>query len=141
MTRHLGRFQNRTIELNRDAPCYAWINGPEIKQVVLNLVANALESTDDDGKLQITIAERPDQIELTFRDNGSGMPPEVIEHLFEPFFTTKEAGQGTGLGLSISQRIVCDHDGTLEAESDGPGHGSTFRLRLPTAEPLQQLAA
>lgn len=141
MTRHLGRFQNRTIELNRDAPCYAWVNGPEIKQVVLNLVANALESTDDDGKLQITITERPDQIELTFRDNGSGMPPEVIEHLFEPFFTTKEAGQGTGLGLSISQRIVCDHDGTLEAESDGPGHGSTFRLRLPTAQPLQQQAA
>jgi signal transduction histidine kinase len=141
MTRHLGRFQNRTIELNRDAPCYAWVNGPEIKQVVLNLVANALESTDDDGKLTITITEHPDQVELTFRDNGCGMPPEVIEHLFEPFFTTKEVGQGTGLGLSISQRIVRDHDGTLEAESDGAGHGSTFRLRLPTAQPMQQQAA
>ena len=97
--------------------------------------------SDDDGRLQITITERPDQVELTFRDNGCGMPPDVIEHLFEPFFTTKEVGQGTGLGLSISQRIVCDHDGTLEAESDGAGHGSTFRLRLPTAQPVQQLAA
>lgn len=141
MTRHLGKFRDRTIEVNREAPCYAWVNGPEIKQVVLNLVANALESTAEGGRLQVRIDERPDQVELTFTDNGSGMTPDVIEHLFEPFFTTKEVGKGTGLGLSISQRIVRDHDGTLEAESDGPGCGSTFRLRLPTAAPAVDLAA
>jgi signal transduction histidine kinase len=141
MTRHLGKFRDRTIEMDRESPCYAWVNGPEIKQVVLNLVANALESTEEGGRLQIQIDERPDQVELTFSDNGSGMTPDVIEHLFEPFFTTKEVGKGTGLGLSISQRIVRDHDGTLEAESDGPGRGSTFRLRLPTTAPVAEMAA
>jgi signal transduction histidine kinase len=141
MTRHLGRFQNRTIEINRDAPCYAWVNGPEIKQVVLNLVANALDSTADDGRLEIAILERPDQIEVTFRDNGCGMTAETISHLFEPFFTTKEVGKGTGLGLSISQRIVRDHAGCLEAESDGTDRGSTFRLRLPSHAESQQQAA
>jgi signal transduction histidine kinase len=141
MTRHLGKFRDRTIEVNRESPCYAWVNGPEIKQVVLNLVANALESTDGGGRLQVQIDERPDQVELTFTDNGSGMTPEVIEHLFEPFFTTKEVGKGTGLGLSISQRIVRDHDGSLEAESDGPGRGSTFRLRLPATAPAAEMAA
>ena len=80
--------------------------------------------------------------EIDFVDNGCGMTPEVIAHIFEPFFTTKEAGKGTGLGLSISHRIVRDHGGTLEAESDGPGAGSTFRLRLPKkARSINQRAA
>lgn len=137
MTRHLGRFRDRTINLNRESPAYAWVNGAEIKQVILNLVANALESTDANGRLDIAITERPDQVELAFTDNGSGMTPDVLEHLFEPFFTTKEVGKGTGLGLSISQRIVRDHDGALEATSAGKGKGSTFRLRLPTSAPAE----
>jgi signal transduction histidine kinase len=141
MTKHLGRFRDRTVTVDRDSPCYAWINGSEIKQVVLNLVANALESTAEKGLVEIGILERPDQIEISVRDNGCGMTPQVIEHLFEPFYTTKQAGKGTGLGLSISRRIVCDHGGTLEAESAGPGRGSTFRLRLPTNSlPAQQAA-
>lgn len=135
MTKHLGRFRDREITINREAPCYAWVNGPEIKQVVLNLVANALESTDENGRLDISICERPDQVELSFTDNGSGMTPDVLKHLFEPFFTTKEVGKGTGLGLSISQRIIRDHDGALEASSAGQGQGSTFRMRLPTSAP------
>jgi signal transduction histidine kinase len=141
MTRHLGRFRDRTINVNRDTPCYAWINGPEIKQVVLNLVANALESTDANGRLDIAITERPDQAELSFTDNGSGMTADVLKHLFEPFFTTKEVGKGTGLGLSISQRIVRDHDGTLEATSPGKGKGSTFVMRLPTSAQADSMAA
>ncbi|MCA9112581.1 MAG: hybrid sensor histidine kinase/response regulator, partial [Planctomycetaceae bacterium] len=64
---------------------------------------------------------------------GCGMTPEVLEHLFEPFYTTKDTGKGTGLGLAISHRIIRDHDGVLEAASDGPGAGSTFVIRLPKA--------
>lgn len=141
MTQHLGRFRDRTISVDRDSPCYAWVNGPEIKQVVLNLVANALESTTERGRLDISIHECPDHVELEFRDNGCGMTQKTIAHLFEPFYTTKEVGKGTGLGLSISQRIVRDHDGTLEADSDGPGQGSTFRLRLPAGPAAQRIAA
>ena len=66
---------------------------------------------------------RADQAELTFTDNGCGMTDEVLEHLFEPFFTRRRDGQGTGLGLSITYRIVADHDGRIEAHSDGPGPG------------------
>ncbi|MBL8850902.1 MAG: HAMP domain-containing histidine kinase [Planctomycetaceae bacterium] len=141
MMRHLGRFRDRKINVHREAPAYAWVNGPEIKQVVLNLVANALESTGADGKLDISITERPDQVELSFTDNGCGMSPDVLKHLFEPFFTTKEVGKGTGLGLSISQRIIRDHDGALEATSAGKGQGSTFRLRLPTTAQTERAVA
>jgi len=59
------------------------------------------------------------------------MTPDVIEHLFEPFFTRRKSGKGTGLGLSITHRIVTDHRGTIEVSSDGPGQGSTFRVRIP----------
>ena len=127
----MKRFRDRNIVFSRAEPCYLEVNGPEIKQVVLNLVANAMESLDDGGRLEITIIEQTDQVVIAFTDDGSGMTRETIENLFEPFFTTKKQGQGTGLGLSISHRIVSDHGGTMEATSDGPGCGSTFSVRLP----------
>ncbi len=69
-----------------------------------------------------------------FTDDGCGMTEEVLEHLFEPFFTRRRSGQGTGLGLSITYRIVADHGGQIDVNSDGPGHGSRFRVSLPLAE-------
>ena len=131
---HVGKFRDRTIRFDVDEPHYAHVNGSEIKQVVLNLVANALEATEPGGEVSIGIRETPDVVEITCRDNGCGMSPDVLAHIFDPFFSTKQnkiSAKGTGLGLSISHRIVQDHHGTLEALSDGPGHGSTFRLRLP----------
>ena len=69
--------------------------------------------------------------ELTVRDDGCGMEPEVLDRVFEPFFTRRRAGQGTGLGLSITHRIIADHGGDIQAESPGVGQGATFRVRLP----------
>ncbi|MFV0443204.1 MAG: sensor histidine kinase [Planctomycetaceae bacterium] len=140
MTQHVGRFRDRQIVVERNTPCYAWINGPEIKQVVLNLIANALEATGDNGRVTIGIREYPEQVEIAITDNGQGMSPEVLQHIFEPFYTRKEAGKGTGLGLSISHRIVQDHGGTLEASSPGSNQGSTFRLRLPGSAAQQRAA-
>lgn len=131
MVGHMGKYRNRAITLQHAGPIRLEGNGPEIKQVVLNLVANAMEAMDDGGTLVIGLTEQTDAVVITFQDNGVGMTQEVIEHLFEPFFTRRKGGRGTGLGLSISHRIVADHGGTIEASSAGPGKGTIFRVRLP----------
>jgi signal transduction histidine kinase len=140
MVGHMGKYKNRNITLRHVGPCHLEGNGPEIKQVVLNLVANSLDAMEDGGTLDINVAEQTDEVIVTFKDDGCGMTAEVIDHLFEPFFTKRKSGKGTGLGLSISHRIVADHGGTIEAVSDGPGKGSTFRVRLPR-KPAVSLAA
>jgi signal transduction histidine kinase len=133
MIGHLGRYQGKKIEL-RDGPTVsAPVNGQELKQVVLNLLTNALDSVADDGRVEIGLELRDCMAELTVTDNGCGMDPEVLERIFEPFFTRRRAGQGTGLGLSICYRIVSDHGGTIEARSAGPGQGATFLVRLPAS--------
>jgi two-component system, NtrC family, sensor kinase len=131
MVGHMSRFRGHEIVFDRTTPVYAEVNPSEIKQVALNLVANALESMEGRGRLEIRAAERSDEVLLSFRDTGCGMTPHVLENLFEPFFTEKKSGRGTGLGLSISHRIVTDHGGRIEASSDGPGQGSLFRVHLP----------
>jgi signal transduction histidine kinase len=109
----------------------ALANPQEVKQVVLNIVVNALDSMDDGGVLTIDLDDSAPSAEMTFTDTGCGMTPEVLDKIFEPFFTAKSSGKGTGLGLSISQRIVSQHGGEIEASSPGPGRGSTFVVRLP----------
>jgi signal transduction histidine kinase len=138
MVRHLGKYQNRHIEFDPSEPVIALVNAQEIKQVVLNLVTNALDSVDDGGKLTIQLSRQADFAEMIFTDTGCGMTHEVLEHLFEPFFTRKRGGQGTGLGLSIVYRIVSEHGGQIEATSAGPGRGSQFHVTLPLAEAAQK---
>jgi signal transduction histidine kinase len=140
LVRHMGRFRDRRVEFNQRQPCWLEGNGPELKQVVLNIVANALEAMEPGGTLGIRIVEQTDHVVLEFQDDGCGMTPDVIENLFEPFFTQRKDGKGTGLGMAISHRIVQDHGGAIEAASDGPGCGSTFRVRLPRRA-AQALAA
>ncbi|MBA4031769.1 MAG: hypothetical protein C0478_12890 [Planctomyces sp.] len=132
MVGHMGKYSGHHIEFVPTSAVHAEINGSEIKQVILNLVANSLESMGTSGgRLAIEVKELSDEICLTFTDTGCGMTARVLENLFEPFFTERKSGRGTGLGLSISHRIVTDHGGRIEAQSDGPGQGSTFRVHLP----------
>jgi len=131
LVRPMSKYHDRAIEFARTAPCSIEANGPEIQQVVLNLVSNSLEAMESGGTLRIDITEQASQVVLTFSDDGCGMTPDVIENLFEPFFTQRRDGRGTGLGLSISHRIISAHGGTIDAASDGPGKGSTFRVILP----------
>jgi signal transduction histidine kinase len=138
MVGHLGKYHGRQLQLDCSAPVVVLVNPQEIKQVVLNLLANALDSTSEGGKVQATIRRRADIAELAVADDGCGMAPEILDHVFEPFFTRRKEGQGTGLGLSISYRIVADHGGTIEAESQGPGLGATFRMRLPVKEAVKE---
>ncbi len=131
MVSHLSKFQDRTITVLTEESIFAQVNPSEIKQVVLNMVSNALEATDSGGHLEIELMCVNDQIDLIFRDDGCGMTPEVQEQLFDPFFTQRKGGGGTGLGLSISHKIIEEHNGSIEVSSDGPGTGSTFRIRIP----------
>ncbi|NDC54390.1 MAG: HAMP domain-containing protein [Planctomycetia bacterium] len=133
MLRHVGRFRDRAVEIEPGADVLVLVNPQEIKQVVLNLLVNALDSLEQEGRVRVAVRRDGGQAVLTFVDDGCGMTDEVLEHLFEPFFTRRKAGQGTGLGLSIVHRIVADHGGRIEAESAGPGRGSTFRVTLPVA--------
>lgn len=141
MVRPVGKFQDRTIDFLRTEDCYAEVNGPEIKQVILNLVANSLESMQAGGTLQIRIVEQTDGVELIFEDDGCGMTAEVLENLFEPFFTRRRGGKGTGLGMAICQRIVGEHGGTIEAKSSGANRGSTLRVHLPKVPSMDQTIA
>ncbi|PYM71708.1 MAG: hypothetical protein DME10_15155 [Candidatus Rokuibacteriota bacterium] len=100
-----------------------------LRQAVLNLVKNGLEALGRGGKLTVGTRRVDDQVEITVRDTGSGIAPEVGKRLFEQFFTTKP--QGTGLGLYISRQIIEEqHGGTLTWKS-APGQGTTFTATLP----------
>lgn len=140
MIRHMSKFRDRVIEFSPTTAVYVTANGPEIKQVVLNLVSNALEAMESGQKLKITLSEQTDQVLMQFDDEGVGMSSTTLDNLFEPFYTQRKDGKGTGLGMSISQRIIGDHGGTIEAHSDGPGHGSTFLVHLPRRPALRQAA-
>jgi signal transduction histidine kinase len=131
MVRHLGKYKQKHIELIRKGPVHSRVNGQEIKQVLLNLITNGLDSLDEGGTVRVELSRCGPWAELIVSDNGCGMSPEVLKHLFEPFFTRRRDGQGTGLGLSITYRIVSEHGGKIEPGSDGPGKGSRMRVLLP----------
>lgn len=141
MVGHMSKFRGHEVIFDRSQACRATVNGAELKQVILNLAANSLESMEGQGRLEITAEEHADEVVLKFVDNGCGMTPHVQENLFEPFFTEKKSGKGTGLGLSISHRIITDHGGRIEASSAGPGQGSTFRVLLPRRVAKRSYAA
>ena len=131
VTRHLQNHKGKAIVFDPSAKVVARVNAQEIKSVVLNLVVNALESMDEDGRLTVGLRQRDGYAEMTFADTGCGMTAEVLENIFEPFFTHSRTGKGTGLGLTITHRVVTGHGGDIEATSAGPGRGSTFAVRLP----------
>ena len=133
MVKTLGRYRNKKIVFQPQSHIVAHVNAQEIKQVLLNLVTNALDSLDRDGVVHVELTKRNEEVGIVVRDNGCGMSHEVLEHLFEPFFTRRRNGQGTGLGLSISYRIIVEHGGKLEASSPGIGQGSEFQVWLPLA--------
>jgi len=135
MVRHIGQFRNQRIDFQpKPTPAIAWACPQEMKQVVLNLLTNSLESLDpnrDDGFVKIAIESTNESVRLTLEDNGCGMTGEVLEHLFEPFFTRRRDGRGTGLGLPITSRIIADHGGRITPQSQGLNCGSRFEVILP----------
>ena len=134
MVQHLGRYGNKTVNLECRGPVVANVNSQEMKQVLLNLITNALDSVDADGVVEVVVSRYDDGAKIFVTDNGCGMNDDVRTHLFEPFYTQGRDGQGTGLGLSITYRIIEEHGGSIEALSDGPGKGSQFIVSLDLNE-------
>jgi PAS domain S-box-containing protein len=111
-----------------------------LQQVVANLLSNAVKFTPAGGRVDVGVARAGDNLRLTVADTGDGLAPEVAPHIFDRFrqadsTITRQYG-GLGLGLSIVRHIVERHGGTVQATSDGPGHGTTFTVTLPIGGPL-----
>ncbi|MFZ5805770.1 MAG: two-component system sensor histidine kinase NtrB [Verrucomicrobiota bacterium] len=108
----------------------------QMKQAVYNLIRNAMQAMGDNGILRIASELKEHQVVISFIDNGSGISAEDLPHVLQPYFTTRKGGHG--LGLMIVQRIVREHGGELELESE-KDHGTTVRIKLPTRNPRVHL--
>ncbi len=102
----------------------------KINQALLNLLSNAIDSIEGEGKIWITTSWKKDIIKVSIRDTGSGMGEETKQKIFDPFFTTKTVGKGTGLGMSITYGIIREHGGEIEIFSE-PGKGTEIVITLP----------
>jgi len=136
-----ARLKHRIdLRLTRELPKISADAG-SLRQVLMNLLLNAIYFTPEGGSITIAtaaaddhsrhgLAGRNSRIRLTVRDTGAGIAPEIAGKIFDPFFTTKPVGEGTGLGLTISHRIIEEHGGSIDVES-APGKGTTFVITLP----------
>ena len=117
----------------------------DLARVFLNMVSNACYATNEKRNapettsdyvptLWISSQRTPEQVEVRIRDNGNGIPPDVVDKIFNPFFTTKPTDQGTGLGLALSNDIVREHGGTIKVHSE-PGEFTEMTIELPVVRP------
>jgi two-component system, NtrC family, sensor kinase len=125
-------FRRRIVVETEFEPLPAVECYPELlNQVFLNILINAGQAVEGEGKIVIRARQEDDCVHISFSDSGPGIPPEVLPRIFDAGFTTKAVGEGTGLGLSICKQIVVNtHGGRLEAESPA-GEGATFHVRIP----------
>lgn len=126
-------FMNITIETDLDPDLPAVMADPgQMQQVFINLIVNAAEAMEGDGRLSLTTRLDPSAefVDAVIRDTGPGIPDEDMDRVFDPFFSTKEAMHGTGLGLAISHGIVRRHQGTIAITSE-LHEGTAFSIRLP----------
>ena len=148
----------KSIRISCSIPSNLWMmtgDPTHLHQVLLNLCVNARDAMPNGGKLGLSAhnvvidehyaalcrdSKPGPHLCLQVEDSGTGMPPEVIEHIFEPFFSTKEVGKGTGLGLSTTLAIVKAHGGFLHVQSQ-PGEGTTFAVYLPAHSAPEESAA
>lgn len=130
------RFADKKIALKLTLDDSIHIKGVkgEMRQVIANLLTNALEATDVDGNVQLAVFADQNDAVFTVSDNGPGISDELIGRIFDPFFTTKQ-GTGTGLGLWITQTIVEKHGGKIRVSTqrDPINHGTSFEVRFAKA--------
>lgn len=126
------------FELNPDLqPVLA--DEDRIIQVLANLTGNALQYMPDGGKVTIKAKQINNEVQISIKDTGVGIPPEHLSHIFDRFYRadksrSRQAGGGSGIGLTIARALVEAHSGRIWVESDGEGQGSTFSFTLPIAK-------
>ena len=145
---HLGRLVDDVLDLERESAaargiriervipadgCVAIGDSEKLKQVIINLVVNAIEAMKEGGTLTARVECTSERVTLAVEDTGPGIPPDVLANVFDPFFTTKEAG--TGLGLSIVRKIVDAHAGEVRIETER-GAGTKVIVSVPVADRL-----
>jgi signal transduction histidine kinase len=138
LEREMNKYRVVVEKQFQDVP-QAYVNGNQIQQVLMNLLINARQAMPNGGRLMIKLLYDADNdmVDLVVRDNGCGMPPEVLPKIFDSFFTTKKGPDasgkgGTGLGLSMCRDIIEAHHGRIRVDST-VGRGTAFTLKLPTA--------
>jgi signal transduction histidine kinase len=123
-------LKEKNISFNKSVEWNGIVNWDrnQIQQVIMNLMQNSIDAITEAGEITFKIKEFNNRINIKIRDNGSGIPEHIQNKIFNLYYTTKASG--TGIGLSIIQRIIFEHNGTLEFESE-ENIGTTFIIRLP----------
>lgn len=128
-------FENKKIRLNvqtKDEAAFIWANKSQLEQVLVNLLQNAFEATDEGGSVEVAVLKDNGKILIEVRDSGRGISPEIGNKIFTPFYTTKK--DGTGLGLFISKKIVENLGGKIYFDSE-EGKGTRFVIEFPVRRP------
>jgi signal transduction histidine kinase len=130
------------VQLVLEATVLADIAPLQLDQALGHLVKNPRQATPKKERVLVRTWTTSNEVLIQVRDEGVGIAREHLRRVFEPFFTTRGVGKGIGLGLTAAYGIVRRAGGDLEAESEGPGRGATFTIRLPRAEamPLANVA-
>jgi signal transduction histidine kinase len=126
------KIKKKKIKVNLEAPedlVHPCVYTGELNQVWTNLIDNAIDAVEEGGELQIQLAQKEQNLEISITDNGTGIPENVKDRIFDPFFTTKSIGEGSGMGLDISKKIIDQHGGSIKVESE-PGR-TVFRVTIP----------
>jgi two-component system NtrC family sensor kinase len=118
------------VEKHYVSPCTLYCQPGRIKQVLMNLISNAVDAITGHGTVVIATSQTLKIFQISVRDTGAGISETIRSKIFDPFFTTKPVGQGTGLGLAISYGIVQDHGGSIEVQSE-EGVGTEFIVKIP----------
>jgi signal transduction histidine kinase/ActR/RegA family two-component response regulator len=126
-----SRSEFAPIRFALQSDCNAHIKGDpvELREVLVNMIYNAIDAMPSGGEVRVSTQENRDRIVIHITDTGTGMGPDVKQRLFDPFFTTKGKA-GTGMGLAVSFGIIRRHEGLIEVDSE-PGRGTTFKISLP----------
>jgi signal transduction histidine kinase len=123
------RIRLRTLVVDADPRIQASIDARRVRQVLLNLLRNAADATNEGAKITVTLRREVDWAEIAVTDEGTGMPQQVLNLVFEEFFSTK-GQEGLGLGLALCRSTIVQHGGEITCKT-ALGVGTTFTVRLP----------